>query len=448
MKIFLSALLLVLIGMQTFSIDASLVPGLSLKNAMIYSAALLLIGQYVLSGKFRFELPGPQVAFVFLIVYAILSWLVLAFAIRNPEYGVLVSAMRLKSDLVDHMIVFLVFFYGLRSLEDALSVGQALFVGVVFANVVTVLDASGVLGWNIVPLRTEAEHEFGRVQGAFGEANEHAAVVAMVLPALVAKGMLDGGIRRVAWFVAVAFGIAAIFMTASRGAMVGLMGASVVGAVVFRRYVSFGRVVGLGLAAVALVSIVVLALTDTYTALLRDRVIGLTFSGDVTEASSGRTVIWGEIIDRMVASPWSFLSGFGWDAYSFMEFEFAPHNTYLGMWFNLGVPGLLAFLFVLGSIFLCVSEGVHSCRAEQRPLLIGLWIGFLALCVSVFFVQLSLPWLYVWAYAGIMTRTAICLATERSSERPPVGKPATPGGIVGGRARTRRLGAPRRQQNA
>jgi O-antigen ligase len=407
MRIIFSALLLILMGMQTFSVDASLAPGLSLKNAMIYVMALVLAGQYVLSGKFQLQMLTVHVVFVLLIFYALFSWLVLAFVIRDPAYGAIRGAMALKTDLVDQFVVFLLFFFGVRTLKDANFVVRMFLAGVGLANLVTVLDVTGVLGLNIIPIRTETEDEYGRVQGAFGEANEHAAIVAMVLPALVSMALHYRGFKRVLWVASIAVGVAAIFMTASRGGMIGVLVAGCIGAVVFRRFVSLGRLLGLGFAGAVLVTVVVFLLTDTYSELLKERLIGLTFSGDASTASSGRIDIWGELLKRMLDSPWSFLTGFGWHAYAFMGFDYAPHNIYLDTWFNLGLPGLTALLLIYFQLLATVHVGAMSCESERRNIIIGLWVGLLAVFICLFFVQLTKSWVYVWAFAGLACRVAI-----------------------------------------
>jgi O-antigen ligase len=326
-------------------------------------------------------------------------------------------------------VFFVVFFYGLQTIEDALAVANAFLVGVVVANVITVLDASGVLGLNIIAVRTADAEEYGRVQGAFGEANQHAAVIAMVLPAMCAKVLLSRGFWRLPWIAGVGFGIAVLFMTASRGAMLGLVLGALWGAVVFRRYVSLGSVaVWIG-GAVVMIGVVLLAVSDNYVELVKERVVGLSLSGNVTEASSGRNAIWGEILQRMMGSPWSFITGFGWNAYSVMDFEYAAHNTYLGMWFNLGLPGVLAFCAVLFQAIAAGRRAADVAPADLRPMFIACSIGFLALCVSIFFVELFIPWLYVWAYLGLMMRASVAVTSAaagagETEARPGLSAPA------------------------
>jgi hypothetical protein len=86
MKILLSLLIVILVGSQTFSIDASLAPGLSVKNAMLYVITAGLILRIVVSGRFKSDLTGLQMSFVFLVAYTIVSWLIALFVIQYPDY--------------------------------------------------------------------------------------------------------------------------------------------------------------------------------------------------------------------------------------------------------------------------------------------------------------------------------------------------------------------------
>ena len=416
MKILLSLLLLMLIGTQTFSIDASLAPGLSVKNAMLYLIAAGLILRMVVSGRFKADLVGLQMSFVFLIVYATVSWMIALFAIQYPGYELVNSIIRLKGDFIDHAIFLIVFFYGVQTLKDSMAVIDVLAAGTVFANAITALDASGVLGWNIIPVRTEDLYEIGRVQGAFGEANQHAAVVVLLLPITMAKGMLDRGVMKLFWLSGVLFGLSALLMTVSRGAMLGIILACLWGAFVFRRFLSLGRLAGWFSAGVLVVSIAVVSLSATYLELLQDRVLGLSFDSDAAEATSGRTMIWGTALKEMMQAPWTFFTGYGFDVYSTMGFEYAPHNTYLGLLFNLGLPGLVAFLLIIVQAVLAARNAAESASPTARAYLISFVVGFIALCVAIFFVELHEPWLYVWAYTGLAMRVVVCVRDAKAAE--------------------------------
>lgn len=416
MKILLSMLILLLVGTQTFSIDASLAPGLSVKNALLYAIAASLILRMVVAGRFKADLAGLQISFVFLVVYAIVSWLVVLFAIKYDGYELLTSLVNLKTAYVDHAIFLIVFFYGAQTLKDSLAVTDALAFGAVIANGITVLDASGVLGLNIIPVRTENIYEIGRVQGAFGEANGHAAVVVLLLPLMVAKVLLTRGLSRAFWAAGVLFSLAALLMTASRGAMLGLILAGIWGAYVFRRFISLGKFAGWVGGAVVVMSIVLISLSATYTEILQDRLLGISFSADASEATSGRSVVWAAALKVMMESPWTFLTGFGFDSYGTMGFEYAPHNTYLGLWFNLGLPGLLAFLLVIVQALFAARSAAEIATPDVRPYLIAFVVGFLALSVAIFFVELHEPWLYAWAYTGLTMRAVVSIRETRAAQ--------------------------------
>jgi O-antigen ligase len=425
-KFLLSLLIIILVASQTFSIDASLAPGLSVKNAFLYVIAAGLVLRIVVSGQFKTSLVGLQMSFVFLVAYAIVSWLIALLVIQYPGYELVNSIIQLKVDFIDHAIFLIVFFYGVQSVKDSLAVADVLVACAVVANAITTLDASGVLGLNIIPVRTENIYEIGRVQGAFGEANQHAAMVVMLLPAMVAKVLSGRGVMRLFWASGVLFSLSALLMTVSRGAMVGLLLACIWAAFVFRRFLSLGRFAGWFGAAVAVITVVVLTLSTTYLELLQERLMGLSFDSDATEASSGRTLIWSTALRVMMDSPWTFLTGFGFNVYSTMGFEYAPHNAYLGLLFNLGLPGLVAFLLIIVQAAFAARSAAEIATPAVRAYLIAYVVGFLALCVTIFFVELHEPWLYVWAYTGLMMRVVVCAREEKAAAPRAAPAAATP----------------------
>jgi len=52
------------------------------------------------------------------------------------------------------------------------------------------------------------------------------------------------------------------------------------------------------------------------------------------------------------------------------------------------------------------NAAANYARPDVRPMLIAFAIGTIALATAVFFVNLYTPWLYYWAYAGIVMRLA------------------------------------------
>ena len=75
------------------------------------------------------------------------------------------------------MLFFLVFFYGLRSNEDALDRLEGAAGRWAVSHIMAVLDATGVFHVGDIEQRSD-----GRVQGAVGESNQYGAFVAFTLP--------------------------------------------------------------------------------------------------------------------------------------------------------------------------------------------------------------------------------------------------------------------------
>jgi len=412
MRFLLSAVIVFVAISDIFDWQLSLAPGLSAKNALLYTLAAALAFKLTVGGAFRFELRGLHVAFAVLVVYSILSMLAAAFVVDYPRYKIVASAINLKSRLVDQAIFFLVFFYALKESRNAYSVLKVMLVAVVFANIVAVLDA-----WGFVQIGELEERADGRMQGVMGESNQYAAFVTSFLPALTAAVMWSRGTRKLLWFIGLFISTGAMIMAVSRGAFVAVIVAGIWGAILLRHRVSAEKVFTIA-GAFAIVCVVALAILSVrYGDLLYQRVFGDSGSSDLVGASSGRTEIWTTAIAAMVAKPITLLTGFGWDVYWTMPFRYSPHNHYLSLWFNLGVVGLVCGVAVLAIV---VKEARAGVDREQLPeyqaATAAFMFGALAISVATFFVDLYTPWLWFWAYAGLVMRMVVnAKDTERDA---------------------------------
>jgi O-antigen ligase len=412
MKRFLIFLILMQFVTQTFSLDLSIVRGLNLKNAMIYAAFVTLLIRMAMDGRFRIDLPGLQGSFFTLIAYGIVSYLVMIFVAKPQDYDPITAAIFLKSSLIDYLIVFLVFFYGVKTLKDSLDVTKALVLGMVFANLVTVLDVTGVLGLNIIPVRDGAEA--GRVQGALGEANQYAAIIVMLLPATIAYAITTRGGQRLFWMGSSFLAVTALLMTISRGAMVGIVIGAMVGGYLLRPFISPAKVAKWTGVALVVLAFGLILLSASYGQLIYERLIASTFHSDGVDATSGRNLIWAAAIGTMADAPWTFITGYGFSAYFFMPFEYGTHNDFLYLWFDLGLPGVLSFIAIHLQAVGTARHAALVAPSELRPFLVAFVIGWIAVCVSVFFVNLIEPYIYVWAYLGVSMRMAVCAPGPRT----------------------------------
>jgi O-antigen ligase len=399
-------LLVALIGFLTlssvFGWDPGPAPGVKIKNAILYLLATGLLFQLAVDRKFVLQLPAMSVSFAVLIAYAILSYLAIVLVIDYPHYNVLKNAFDLKNYAVDQMLFFLVFFYGVRSQKDAKFVLQFLLLSWVLSHAIAVLDASG-----FVQIGDIERREDGRVQGAVGESNQYGAFVSMTLPAVIAAAVATRGLWRCFWAGAALLTAATLLMTVSRGAFVGVIAAGAAGAWLFRRYLSATRIITWAAGVTVALTLVVIVVGVTFGQLLYQRLVGDVVGTDLAGASSGRVEIWSNALEVMLEHPVTLLTGFGWNAYWSMPFRYSPHNFYLAQWFNLGLPGLACSVLLLALTVRTARAAVPYASADLRPILIGCVIATLAFAVATFFVDLYVPWLYFWAYAGLVLRMAI-----------------------------------------
>ncbi len=429
MRWLLSITLLFLLATDVFHWDLTYSAGLSAKNAVLYLIIVFLLLRLVVTRTGSLEARPMYAAWGVLIGYAMLTWVMAGMLIGYERYDLIESGIRLKSGLIDHFIFFLVFFLGTRSETDATTIARALLFGSVFANLAQIADVTGMVDFGYI------EREDGRVQGALGESNQYAAYIVLTLPAIIATAIATRGFKRLFWVGGVMVTTVALMMTASRGALVGALVAGVIGAYLYRRYWSLGRLTGWIIGGFTI--LVILSIVSQSDELLAERVLTQTGSIDLSDASSGRSEIWSTAIAKMISAPLTLLTGFGWNVYWTFPFRYSPHNHYLSLWFNLGLVGLIAGTFVLFYVIRRARLASERAVPPARGLLIGYVIGAIALCVAIFFVDLHQPWPYFWAFSGVILRLALLVQADKSVPVPAAAEaaPLGPGARVAGRMR-------------
>jgi O-antigen ligase len=265
-----------------------------------------------------------------------------------------------------------------------------------------VMDATGLFHVGDIEQRSD-----GRVQGAVGESNQYGAFVAMSLPAIVALVTNTRGIWRLFWVGASILTAATLIMTVSRGAFVATTVATISGVWLFRRYMPARKLVtwaAFGLIAAVIVGALVTA--SGFDDLIMHRITQGSAS-DLTSTSSGRTEIWTRVIETMFGTPLTLLTGFGWEAYTTFPFRWNTHNHYLLQFFNLGLVGLVCTVLLFVVTVRTANKAATYARPDVRVVLISFGFATIALAIAVFFVNLFLPWIYYWSYAGIVMRLAV-----------------------------------------
>ncbi len=314
-----------------------------------------------LDRSYRIHLPGVPILFGVMIGYALLTYAAIVMVIDYPRYDPVFTGFQLKNTLIDHMLFFLVFFYGLRSNEDALTVLKVLLAAWAVSHIMAVLDATGVFHIGDIEQRSD-----GQGAGAVGESNMYGAFVAFTLPATIAM------------------------MTYARDAADLGMAASVITAAVLVMTVSAVRSSrqcsrpysecgcsgascrcasswcgGLRVGGAVLVGIVVISLG--FGDLIHAR-LTMGAAGDLTTQSSGRTAIWASVLQVMFGTPLTLLTGFGWEAYGTFPFRWVTHNHYLQQWFNLGLIGLICSVLLLVVPIRTANAAANYAIPDVRPM--------------------------------------------------------------------------------
>lgn len=421
MRFLLATLTFFLTLSSVFSWDPGPAPGVKIKNFILYLLAMGLLFSFAMGRRFKIQLPAMNVTFAVLIGYSILTYLAIILFIEYPRYDALTSAFDLKNRAVDYMLFFLVFFYGARSEKDAVFVLKCLLLSWIVSHAVAVLDALGVMQLGDIERRGD-----GRVQGAVGESNQYGAFVALTLPAAISMAAALRGWQRWFWIAASALTAGTLIMTVSRGAFVAVFVAAVFGAYLFRRYLSAGKIATwAGITAVGVVLALITVVGLGFGDLLYERVVAGFSSKDLSGTSSGRTEIWATAIAMMAQHPLTLLTGFGWNSYWVMPFRYSPHNYYLAQWFNLGLPGLICSVLLLVIPVRTALQSFTHAAPKLKALLAGFVIATITYSASTFFVDLYVPWIYFWAYAGVSMRLAM-IARETAAAPIAAEQPAQP----------------------
>ena len=175
-RVLLALLFFVMLGAVLLHLDLSLAPGLSVKNAFLYLILIGIIIDAALRRNRDLELLSVSVPYALCIVYAIFTWVMILVLIDYPRYNAVRSFVSLKSNLGDHLVVFLVFFYGVLHAKDARGLMKTILWIVLLANLISVMDALDMPDLSLI-----GQREDGRVSGPMGESNQYAAYLALFI---------------------------------------------------------------------------------------------------------------------------------------------------------------------------------------------------------------------------------------------------------------------------
>lgn len=383
-------------------LDLSLGPGLSLKNAILYVLFIALVLEFVLGNRDVLRETWPlHIAWAMLAFYATFTWLAIVLLGLHRGYDVVASFIGLKGMLVDLFLFLLVYLYVPGDTSKSYKVLQLLIALLVFVNLVTMIDFLNVPDLGIITDRDD-----GRITGPVREVNQYGAILIFVIPITAGLAFASSGALRLMFAFGTALAVVLLGLTVSRGSYVGLAVGGLISLYLMRDHVRKKSIVKGGI-----VVLVVIALAAVTVAIVNPEgfLHKFEFSGSSLDGiSSGRLDMWRRVLTKMSYWPFSFVSGYGWNAYRILlGIHGDPHNTYILYWFNLGLVGLGLYSFIVIWIIKYAVTSLRFISEELKPLVIGFVIGFMALHIAIFFVLLYTPWLFIWALVGTILRIIV-----------------------------------------
>lgn len=380
----------------------SVVPGLSIKNALLYILFAALAIETTVTRNRKLEVPLVLVPFGLLFAYCFLSYLTVVFVVDYPNYDAVENGMRLKTLLLDDILMLLVFFYGALKVKDAIWLIRMAVWLVMLGNIVTLADVFKLPDLEILELGYQ-----DRIQGFVGQPNEFGGFLALFLPATLGVFLSEIGVRRIVAGIGVLATFLCLLLTFSRGAFVGVVLGALFASVFLRELISVRTAITTAIIAIlACVVAVPLLFAVGYGDLLLERLdLG---RGSAYEVTQGRSSLWLTALSVMMENPITFVTGYGWNAYyNFRDLRLSMHNTYLNDLFNLGLIGLVLHLTVLFGVFVELRRRIVSASAFARSYLVLAIFGIAGLYVSMNFSDVFYVGVLMWAYIGLVLRVAM-----------------------------------------
>jgi hypothetical protein len=400
MRILLSILILTLVIGHMFTLDMGLGPGLSVKNAVLYVAAVFITFRIVLGGNFKLEMGQFVACYLALIVYATVTWIVVGLFINYKGYNMLASGILLKNVLIDPLIFFLTFLFGIRTTEDAFKILTLLGLACVVLNTANLGAA-----FHLLPL--DYIGQGGRMAGPMGEPNQYGDYIVIFLPLLCVAAVLSNGFVRLLWVVGIMVSMGSLLTTASRAAIVALIVSSIWGTYLARSYLSSRAIAKWFMIAIVISIVIGAVVSIEFADILSERFIGQSKSAGLGDFSSGRTDLWMGVVDKLMSQPIAMITGFGWNAFDNMGFFFSAHSYYLAQWFDLGILGLILGITSFALLIREARRVLPVAHGASRSYLIACVFSILALLVAVIFGELTTPMPYFWIYMGVCMRVAV-----------------------------------------
>lgn len=297
--------------------------------------------------------------------------------------------------IVQYIELFLVYFYvanHVRNIEDISFVLRIILLGVLFESVIMILQWTTGLTFNFAGMDASIygsgySDMQSRVGGTLDGPNGAGAYLSAHL-ALAAAFIFAAKANWEKWFAFIALGLGsvAIVATFSRSAWAGLVAAValIIGIGTWRRWIRMGQVMALVCIAVALLGILYVP-------------ISMRLTGDDHGSADSREELKSLAQEVIKAKP---LIGVGTNNYTLVARDYISsrqanmdlsllftqpvHNTYLLVWAERGIVGLIIFVIFLVSIFQHALSPIWSGGRFLSLIAVGLLGSFVTIAVRMY----------------------------------------------------------------
>jgi len=331
--------------------------------------------------------------------------------IENPEYQIVPVILSIKSSILDPYLVFLIFLLYPKNKQEFEKTLNSIL------SLIVLLAGMTLLASVVSPgMFFGVDNDAARPNGPFGEPNQTAAVLSMVLITVMAPLVRS---RRFSYprLVASIILLGCILVTGSRGGLLAAVLATAYFLLTMRNYLSAGKKITILVASLFGLVITWLILPAHVHELIMTR-LGIFESShiDWREASAGRTYLWTMAMEKCLESP---IFGIGWMGFTTI-FGNPTHNSYLEVLVSSGPLGLLFYGLLFKNILTVLNKTNELQAISEIVLLKGFKGSAIALFAAVFFVNLYIPWLVVWALFGLMVGYSYALQEEHSESNAPI----------------------------
>jgi len=382
--------------------------GFSLKNLLLLLllVAVFTAGNKVSERRKRFIYSrGIHRNYLLYLLTMILATTAAYIYIVFPHYDLIEVVMAIKSTILDPYLVFLIFLMYPRDRLEFEKIFKLITIFIVILSAMTILASVVSPG-----LFFGVDNDAARPNGPFGEPNQTAAVLSMFLLPVIAPLVHSKNFSYVNLVSAMII-LGCILVTGSRGGLLAVIVAVAYFLFSMRKYIGAGKKITIAISGIFGIIIVWLLLPHETRDLIISR-LGIFDSSHINwkDASSGRTRLWAMAIQEWFKSP---VFGIGWMGYTSM-FGNPSHNSYLEILVSSGPVGLLFYGLLVKNIFVLFNTNSKLQTVDEITVMKGYKSATIAIFSAVFFVNLYIPWLVVWAMLGLMVGYSYTVNEENS----------------------------------